>query len=128
LRNDPVKKIGTVLAAAAVFITVVLLIYFAFLNEGRLETVDFVWVDNHPASGFPYVHLEGTVFNSGSSGAKGVQLVTTIYGSGGTLLRTNVTDLGDIPAGGQKKISLDIQYGGKADKCEVTLRWKPFGG
>lgn len=116
------------MAGIAVFIIVCLPIYFAFLNQGQLKAVDFVWVDHHPTSSLPYVHLEGAVVNLGSSGADSVQLVTTIYDSGGTLLRTEITDLGDIPPGASKKVSLDIQYGGKAGDCQVTLKWKPFGG
>jgi hypothetical protein len=117
-----------VLAGTTVFIIVGLLIYFAFLNEGRLETVDFTWVDYHPTSDLSYVHLDGTVLNTGSSSARQVRLVARIYDSEGTLLRTEITDLGDIPVGACKKISVDIQYAGKANKCEVDLRWKPFGG
>ncbi len=128
LRRDYVKTIGVIMAVTAVFIVVCLLIYFAFLNRGQLRTVDFIWVDHHPTPSSPYVHLEGTVVNLGSSGAHSVQLVTTIYDSGRKLLKTEITDLGDIPTGASKKVSLDIQYGGKADDCQVTLRWKPFGG
>ena len=128
LRNGSMKTIGIVLAGTVVVVLAGLLVYVAFLNQGRLRTVDLIWVDHHPTSGLPYVHLEGTVVNSGSSGARSVQLVTRIYDSEETSLRIEITDLGDIPAGAYRKISLDIQYSGKAAKCEATLRWKPFGG
>ncbi len=128
LRNDSMKTVGMVLAGTAAFIIVGLLIYFAFLNGSQLKTANFIWVDNHPTSALPYVHVEGTVLNTGSSGAREVQLVTRIYDSGGTLLRTEITDIGDIPADANKKFSIDVQYTGKANKCEVALRWKPFGG
>jgi len=128
LRRDYVKTTGLIIAVIVVFIVVCLLLYFAFLNMGQLKTVDFIWVDHHPTSSSPYVHLEGTVVNLGSSGAHSVQLVTTIYDSGRTLLKTEITDLDDIPTGASKKVSLDIQYSGKVDDCQVTLKWKPFGG
>lgn len=123
-----IKMIGLLLTGMVVLVVASLLIYSAFLNQGRLETVNFIWVDHHPASGLPYVHVEGTVFNSGSSGARNVQLITRIYDSQGTLLKTEITDLGDIPTGANKKVSIDVQYAGKADKCQVTVVWKPFGG
>lgn len=123
-----VKIVGLILVGMVILVVAGLLIYSAFLNQGRLETVNFVWVDNHPASGLPYVHVEGTVFNSGSSGARNVQLVTKIYDSQGTLLKTEITDLGDIAAGSYQKVSIDVQYVGIANRCEVTLAWKPFGG
>lgn len=128
MHRDLSKTIGIILIGIAVFIVVCALIYNAFLNQGHIEIVDLFWVDHHPTSDLPYVHLEGTVANSGSSTALSVQLGTRIYDSVGTLLRTEITDLGDIPAGTFKKISLDIQYSGKADKCRATLTWKPFGG
>lgn len=127
-RNDSKKTIGIILAGTTAFIIASLLIYFAFLTQGQLKTVDFIWFDNRPTSDLPYVHVEGTVLNTGSSGVREAQLVTKIYDSGGTLLRTEITDMGDIPAGAYKKISIDVQYAGKASKCEVALRWKPFGG
>jgi hypothetical protein len=127
-RNDSMKTIGLLLAGKVVVVVAVLLICSAFLNQGRLETVNFTWVDNRHGSGLPYVHVEGTVFNSGSSGARNVQLITRIYGSNGTLLGTKITGLGDIPAGAYEKVSFDVQYAGKADDCEVALAWKPFGG
>jgi hypothetical protein len=120
--------IGLLLTATVVLVVAGLLIYISFLNQGRLETVNFMWVDHHPASDLPYVHVEGTVFNSGSSGARNVQLITRIYDSQGMLLKTEITDLGDIATGAYKKVSVDLQYAGKADKCEVALAWKPFGG
>jgi len=123
-----IKIIGLLLTGTVVLVVAGLLIYISFLNQGRLETVNFIWVDNHPASDLPYVHVEGTVFNSGSSGARNVQLITRIYDSQENLLKTEITDLGDIPAGASKKVSIDVQYAGKADKCEVALAWKPFGG
>jgi len=116
------------MAATVVLIVVCLLIYIAFLNQGRLEIIDTMWVDNHPVSDLPYVHLEGIAVDSGSSGARQVELVTSIYDSGGILLTTQVTSLGDIPAGTYKRINIDIRYAGKADKCEATLKWKAFGG
>jgi hypothetical protein len=122
------KTIGLLLAGAVVLVVAGLLIYSAFLNQGQLETVNFTWVDHHPASGLPYVDVEGTVFNSGPSGARNVQLITRIYDSQGTLLKTEITDLGDIAAGAYEKVSVDVQYAGNADRCEVTLAWKPFGG
>jgi len=128
LHKDSMKTIAIVLAGTTVFIIAGLLIYFAFLNQGQLRTVNFIWVDNHPTSDLPYVHVEGTVLNTGSSGAREVQLVTGIYDSGGSLLRTEITDVGDIPAGASKKVSIDVQYGGKANKCEIALKWKPYGG
>jgi hypothetical protein len=105
-----------------------LVICFAFLNQGRLETVDFTWVDYHPASDLPYVHVEGAVFNSGSSRARNVQLITRIYDSNGTLLQTQITGLGDIPARAYTEVSIDVRHAGRAYKCEVALVWKPFGG
>lgn len=128
LRRDYMKTIGLIMAVIVVFIIVCLLIYSAFLNTGQLKTVDFIWDDHHPTSSSPYVHLEGTVVNSGSSEAQSVQLMTTIYDSERTPLKTETTDLGDIPPGASKNISLDIQYTGKAYDCQVTLKWKPFGG
>lgn len=127
--NYSVKTVGLILVGTVVLVVVAgLLIYSAFFNQGQLETVNFIWVDNHPASDLPYVHVEGTVFNSGSSGARNVQLITRIYDSQRTLLKTEITDLSDIAAGAYEKVSIDVQYAGKADKCEVTLAWKPFGG
>ena len=124
-----VKIVGLILVGAVIlFVVAGFLIYTAFLNKGQLETVNFTWVDNQPASGLPYVHVEGTVFNSGSSGARDVQLITRIYDLKGTLLKTEITDLGDIAAGAYQKVSIDVQYSGKAARCEVTLAWKPFGG
>jgi len=123
-----IKIISLLLAAIVVLAVAGVLIYISFLNQGRLETVNFIWVDNHPASGLPYVHVEGTVFNSGSSGARNVQLVTRIYDSQGMLLKTEITDLSDIAAGAYEKVSFDVQYVGTANRCEVTLAWKPFGG
>jgi hypothetical protein len=128
LRKDPTKTIALILAAIAVIVTVVLLIYVAFLNQGRVEIVSLTWADNHPKADFPYVHLDGTVVNSGSFGARQVELLTRIYDSGGTLITTEITNLGDIPADSYKKINIDIRYAGNANRCEATLRWKPFGG
>jgi hypothetical protein len=91
------KAVGLLLAAAVAIVVAGLLTYVFFLNQGRLETVNFLWVDHHPASDLPYVHVEGTVFNFGSSGARNVQLVTRIYDSQVALLKTEVADLGIIP-------------------------------
>ena len=128
IRRDSAKTVGLILVAIGVIITIVLLICVAFLNQGRVEVVSLTWVDNHPTADLPYVHLDGTVVNSGSSGARQVELLTRIYDAGGTLITTEITNLGDIPADSYKRISVDIRYAGKADKCKATLRWKPFGG
>jgi hypothetical protein len=123
-----IKIIGLLLTVTVILAVAGLLIYISFSNQGQLGTANFIWVDHHPASDLPHVHVEGTVFNPSSSGARNAQLTTRIYDSKGTLLKTEITSLGDIPAGADKKVSIDVQYAGKADRCEVTLTWKPFGG
>jgi hypothetical protein len=122
------KTIGLLMVIIVVVVVVGLVIYVVFSNQSHLETVDFTWIDHHPASGLPYVQVEGTVYNPGSSGARNVLLITRIYDSNGTLLETQMTGLGDIPAGGYKEVSIDVQYAGKAGNCEVSLAWNPFGG
>lgn len=128
LHGNAIKTIGIVLAATVVLVVVCLLFYSVFLNQGHLEIADITWVDNRPMSESPYVHLDGIAVNSGVSGARQVELVTSIYDSGGILLTTQVTGLGDIPSGTYRRIDIDIRYSGKAAKCGLTLRWKPFGG
>jgi len=121
-------KIGVVLAILTSIAIVSLMIWIPFMNQAHLIAANFAWVDNRPVSGLPYVHLDGEVVNIGSSGARNAQLVTKIFDSYDNLLITNTTDLGNIPAGTHKQLDLNITYAGKADKCDVWLKWNLFGG
>jgi flagellar basal body-associated protein FliL len=120
-------KIGIGIIALIVIIALVIFAISTFVNRGDLQFVNFKWTDNHPWFSSAYVHVDGTIFNSGSSTARDVQLVTRIYNSQGTLLKTDTTDIGDISSKEYKNISLDIQYSGSASRVESELEYKPFG-
>lgn len=118
-------KIGAVVGIIIVIVVVSVLVYM-FMNKGDLQFVNFTWTDNHPWFSSAYVHVTGTIFNSGSSTAGDVQLVMRIYNSQRTLLKTETSDIGDISAKEYKNISFDIQYSGDANSLEWALSYKPF--
>jgi len=120
-------KIGIAIAVVILILAVAVFVYFGFQNKGELNFVNFKWTDNHPLFSSPYVHLEGTIFNSGSSTAGNVQLVIRIYNSQGTLLKTETMNIGDIEGKTYKNISIDVQYSGDADKIETELGYRPYG-
>lgn len=114
-------KIGMVIVTILIIAIITVVFDVFFLQRGQLEVIDSTWNDNHPLFGSPYVHLECTIFNSGSSTAGDVQLVIRIY-DGGTLLKTETMNIGNIAGKTYKNISIDIQYSGYADRLETSLQ------
>lgn len=121
-------KIGIVIAVGIVLILIGVSFYINLQIKGELQFVNFNWTDHHPLFGSPYVHVEGTIFNSGSSTAGDAQLIIRLYDSQNRLLKTETMDVGDIPAKTYRNISTDIYYSGDANRCESELQWKPYGG
>jgi len=124
-RKALMKKVrkGVVVAAVIVIVAVAV---FVLLSPGELS-IKFSWNDNHPLYGSPYVHLVGTIFNSGTKNATDVKLIVRLYDSENTLIKTETVDIGDIPAKGSKDINVDIQHYGFAKRCETELQWKFHG-
>lgn len=120
-------KIGIGLVTLIVIIALVVWFFVFWSNQSDLEFVNFTWNDNHPWFSSAYVHVEGTIFNSGSSTAGNVQLITRIYDSQGTLLKTDTANIGSISAKEYKNINFDIQYSGDASRIQNELQYKPFG-
>lgn len=96
-------------------------------TKGELHFVNFEWNDHHPLLGSPYVHVEGTIFNSGERNAGDVELTIRIYNSAGTLLSTETMDAGDITSKTYKNISIDIHYSGDASRIETELQFRSYG-
>ena len=93
-------KIGIVIAAVVVGVVV---IAFALMG-GFLSpewSYTYNWNDNHPLGSSAYVHLEGTVTNSGNRNYSNVELMISPYESN-RLLKTETFDLGDFPANSSK--------------------------
>jgi uncharacterized integral membrane protein len=117
--------IGLIILIAIIVLTAILIL--TFINRGDVQFVNFHWTDNHPWFSSAYVHVDGTLFNSGSSTAGSVQLVTRLYDSQGTLLKTDTMNVGDIASKQYKNISTDIQYSGTASRVETAISYHPFG-
>lgn len=123
------RKVAVALVATVIIIAIIAFAYFSLKPEskGELHLVNFKWTDNHPLFGSPYIHVEGTIFNSGERNAGEVKLVIRIYDPQNTLLKTETLDIGDIASKTYQNISVDIPYSGYAYKVEAELQWKPYG-
>jgi len=111
----------------AVVIVIVAVVVFVLISPGELS-IKFTWHDNHPQYGSPpFVHFEGTIFNSGTKNATDVKLIVRLYDSYNTLIKTETVDVGDVLANGSKDINVDIPHLGLAERCETELQWKPYG-
>ena len=120
-------KIGIGVAAVIIISAVIIFIYAFLGNVGEVYLINFKWTDHHPLLGSPYVHVEGTIFNSGSRTAGRVQLIIRIYDSSNQLLKTETMDIGDIAPKDSTSINTNIQYSGDAASAQTEVGWMPYG-
>jgi prefoldin subunit 5 len=88
------------------------------LEAPQLHGVEVYWEDYYPS---PYIHVYGSVFNSGSLTAYNVVCTVRIYDKYNRLLKTENIGIGDIDGKSYRAFSNIIEYYGDADYITYTL-------
>lgn len=81
------------------------------LKSVQLHEVNIIWDWNEPLIGDYYVHVSGTVFNSGTYMARNVRIDVWLYDSNGVIIKSDTINLGDIAGKTYVNFVKDIYYG-----------------
>jgi uncharacterized coiled-coil protein SlyX len=82
------------------------------LKKPQLHNVNFEWSTYEPWVGQHYIHVTGTVFNSGTYTASNVKIEVKIYNSNMVLIKSGTINLGSIPGKEYTNFDTTIEYDG----------------